>query len=185
MDIDDGLDFTMDMGRTSRWLYSHNNMKYEKADLLQVVQRTYCFATCYSTYYLFQLLSSHEQYTILSHREQMLDGTFGLYNLHSWYNIHIYISPLYIKLLTHSSWDIQISIISSTQVWFSWQLNSSMGLNCIHHYEERDITILRPLHITIARSFTRYQPRLCPENHRSVTWYWRSSCLLKMFTRFL
>lgn len=72
---------------------------------------------------------------LLSHLEQMFDMTFGLYDLHAWNNIYIYFL-LFIKLLTHSSWDIQILIISSTQV-FSWQWIYLMGLNCIHHCEER------------------------------------------------
>lgn len=157
-------------------------MKYEKTDLV----RRWCKSTLLLRNMLLNIWSIPTTVitwaVLLSHLEQMFDMTFGLYDLQTTF-IYIFSSLSdysHIRLETFRYWS------SRQHRYILLAMNLSYGLK-LHSSLRRkmDITILRLLSITAARSFTHCQPRLYPENHRSVTWYWRSSCLLKMFTRFL
>ena len=194
VDIDDDLDFTMyGYGKKVTLIilplnsaYHHEKWIYEVWEgrpCIGGAKGTYCFSTCYSTYDLFQLLSSHEQYYChilnrcsiwLSVCMIYMPGTTFIYFFSSLSDYS------HIRLETFRYWS------SRQHRYILLAMNLSYGLK-LHSSLRRkmDITILRLLSITAARSFTHCQPRLYPENHRSVTWYWRSSCLLKMFTRFL
>ena len=190
MDIDDDLDFTMyGYGKKVTLIilplnstYQHEKWTYEVWEGRPCIggAKGTCFSTCYSTYDLFQLLSSHEQY--YGHIWNRCSIWLSVCMI---YKQHLYIfSPLYqithTFVLRHSDIDhlVNTGILLAMNLSYGLKLHSSLR-------RKMDITILRLLSITAARSFTHCQPRLYPENHRSVTWYWRSSCLLKMFTRFL
>jgi len=140
-----------------------------------------CFSTCYSTYDLFQLLSSHEQYYChilnrcsiwLSVCMIYMPGTTFIYIFSSLSDYS------HIRLETFRYWSSRQHryILLAMNLSYGLKLHSSLRRKMDKHPTITKYNSCKKLYSL---------PRLYPENHRSVTWYWRSSCLLKMFTRFL
>ena len=193
VDIDDDLDFTMYGYGKKVTLIIHTpiefNISTRKMNLRSMRRQT-LYGGAKGTLLLLNLLLNIWSIpntvitwaVLLSHLEQLFDMTFGLYDLQTTF-IYIFSSLSnysHIRLETFKYWS------SRQHRYILLAMNLSYGLKLHSSLRKKmDITILRLLSITAARSFTHYQPRLYPENNRSVTWYWRSSCLLKMFTRFL
>lgn len=141
VDIDDDLDFTMYGYGKKVTLIIHTPIEFNISTrkwTYEVWEGGPCiggakgFSTCYSTYDLFQILSSHEQYYC-----HILNSCSIWLSVCMIYKQHLYIfSPLYQITHTFVLRHSDIDHLVNTGI-FSWQWIYLMGLNCIRHYEKR------------------------------------------------
>ena len=140
VDIDDDLDFAMDMGRKSRWIlplnsiYQHVKWKVWEGRPCMVVQKAHASQLA-TQHMIYSKYCHHMSSTIVtSWTDVRYDFRFV------WFTCleqHLYIfSPLYQITHTFVLRHSDIDHLVNTGI-FSWQWIYLMGLNCIHHYEER------------------------------------------------